>query len=91
MRNSPAEQLFPEGAAAPFQAAPPSNGHNARVVDASFLARLERMSTRQRIEASRRGRFTRHERAVWASRYPDEVPRVNGEFEWIALNSADLD
>ena len=55
------------------------------------LPAFGRMSPRQRVEASHRGGFTRHERAVWASRYPDEVPTVNGEFEWLVLTSADLD
>ena len=44
--------------------------------DAAFVARLARMSPRQRIEASRNGSFSRHERAVWACRYPDEVPTM---------------
>ena len=32
---------------------------------------------------TRSGAFTRAERAVWACRYPEEVPTVNGEFEWL--------
>lgn len=56
-----------------------------------FLARLDRMTPRQRVQASRDGGFTRQERARWACRYPEEVPTVNGEIEWIALGSADLD
>lgn len=72
-----------------------SSAHGASVgglrSDAAFAARLARMSPRQRIEASRSGAFNRHERAVWACRYPDEVPTVNGEFEWLVLRSADLD
>jgi hypothetical protein len=27
----------------------------------------------------------------WATRYPEKVPLVNGEFEWIACNMADID
>ena len=57
----------------------------------SFLDRLSRMTSGQRLGMYREGGFTRHERAVWASRYPDEVPMVNDEFEWIALGAADLD
>lgn len=55
-----------------------------------IVPRLERMTPSERLAASRAG-FTPHERAVWASRYPDEVPLLNGEYEWIALGSADLD
>ena len=57
----------------------------------SFLVRLDRMSPSQRLRAYRSGAFSRAERARWACRYPDEVPMVNGEVEWIALSSADLD
>jgi hypothetical protein len=55
-----------------------------------FLSVLSRMSVEERISASRHGGFTRAERTVWAARYPEEVPLVNGEFEWIALGSADV-
>jgi hypothetical protein len=61
-----------------------------RIVD-SFVSVLRRMTREERISASRHGGFTRWERWVWAARYPDEVPLINGEFEWIALASADLD
>ncbi len=52
-----------------------------------FLSELERMSPDERVRASRYT-FNRWERSVWTGRYPDEVPLVNGEFEWIALNLA---
>lgn len=57
----------------------------------SFASVLRRMTSAERISASRHGGFTRWERCVWAARYPEEVPLVNGEFEWIACNMADLD
>lgn len=31
------------------------------------------------------------ERQVWVGHYPDEVPLINGEFEWIARRSVDLE
>jgi hypothetical protein len=69
-------------------------GRNAqeaeRIVD-GFVSILRRMTREERISASRHGGFTRWERWVWAARFPNEVPLVNGEFEWIALASADLD
>lgn len=69
-------------------------GRNAeeaeRIVD-GFLSVLRRMTPEERISASRHGGFTRWERWVWAARFPDEVPLVNGEYEWLALGSADLD
>ncbi|MGA8745934.1 MAG: hypothetical protein WB507_08720 [Solirubrobacterales bacterium] len=61
-----------------------------RLID-SFVSVLKRMTPTERISASRHGGFTRWERWVWTARYTDEVPLVNGEFEWIACNMADLD
>jgi hypothetical protein len=49
-----------------------------------FLSELRQMSSAERVRASRYA-FSRWERSVWAARYPEEVPLVNGEFEWIAL------
>ena len=60
-----------------------------RLID-GFLSVLSRMTPPERISASRHGGFNRWERWVWAARYPEEVPSVNGELEWIALASADL-
>jgi hypothetical protein len=57
----------------------------------AFLARLAAMTPRQRIDAARRGDFDRVQRGLWVATYPDEVPLVNGELEWIALGLADLD
>ena len=56
----------------------------------AFLARLRRMSPEERLRASRH-EFDRWQRSVWASHFPEEVPTVNGEVEWIALGLADLD
>ena len=53
----------------------------------AFLARLARMSNEERVRAARYGGFTRWERSVWAARFPMEVPLVNGEIEWIALDA----
>ncbi len=55
-----------------------------------FVARLDRMRPEERLRAAR-FEFDRTERAIWAGRYPEEVPTVNGEVEWIALRLADLD
>jgi hypothetical protein len=49
------------------------------------------MSVEERINASRNGGFTRHERSIWAARHPEQVPLIDGEFEWIARSLADLD
>ncbi|MGA8746594.1 MAG: hypothetical protein WB507_12140 [Solirubrobacterales bacterium] len=49
-----------------------------------FLQRLARMSPDERLRAAR-DQFDRRRLAIWAARYPKEVPLVNGEYEWIAL------
>ncbi|HEY4779225.1 MAG TPA: hypothetical protein VIH47_06510 [Solirubrobacterales bacterium] len=76
--------------AAPL-AVEPAAGPDPRAHFEAFLARLARMRVEERIRASREGGFTAWERAVWAARYPGQVPLINGEFEWIALGLADLD
>lgn len=42
------------------------------------------MSEQERLRAARY-EFDRHQLALWAARYPEEAPLVNGEYEWIAL------
>lgn len=56
----------------------------------AFLARLARMSEQERVRAARH-EFDRWELVVWAGRYPEEVPTVNGEVEWLALGLADVE
>ena len=67
------------------------NAQEAERIVEGFVSILRRMTREERISASRHGGFTRWERWVWAARFSEEVPLVNGEFEWIALASADLD
>jgi hypothetical protein len=55
-----------------------------RLVD-RFVSELRRMSAAERVRASRYS-MNRWERWVYAARYPEEVPTVNGELEWIALS-----
>jgi len=49
----------------------------------AFLAELRQMTPEERIRASRYS-FDDWECWAYAARYPDEVPLVNGELEWIA-------
>lgn len=93
--SSPALQaLFPEAKTA--ERPPASTAERAPLLGRTqavepFVVRLDRMSPRQRLQAYRDGVFNREERARWACRYPEEVPTINGEVEWIAMASADLD
>jgi len=43
------------------------------------------MTPAQRIAAMRRGDLTLEQCSAWAARYPEQVPTVNGEFEYIAM------
>jgi hypothetical protein len=67
------------------------DAHDAERLVESFVSVLGRMTPAERISASRHGGFTRWERWVWSARFADEVPLVNGEFEWVGANMADLD
>lgn len=58
---------------------------------AGFPSLLARMTRDERIDSYRHGAFTRRERSIWACRYPEEAPLVNGELEWLIINLADLD
>jgi hypothetical protein len=53
----------------------------------SFLDALATLAPDERLAIYRSGGFTHRECALWAADYPDEVPLVNDEFEWIALNA----
>jgi hypothetical protein len=44
-----------------------------------------------RLEHYERGDLSIADLSLWAARYPEEVPLVNGEFAWIGLTLADLD
>jgi hypothetical protein len=48
------------------------------------LRRLWQMNPEQRVAAMRRGELSYRQLAAWSARHPDQVPVVNGEFEWLA-------
>jgi hypothetical protein len=52
-----------------------------------YLDALARLAPDERLAIYRSGGFTHRECALWAADYPDEVPLVNNEFEWIALDA----
>jgi hypothetical protein len=57
----------------------------------AVLRRLEQIGPEERLGAYRGGRLTHAERLLWTAHFPEEVPIVNDEIEWIALGLADLD
>lgn len=48
------------------------------------------LGRRYRLEMYRQGALSLSEMLAWASRAPGEVPKVNGEFEFIALHTAEV-
>lgn len=65
------------------------DSHQAESKIDAFVAELWKMTRAERVRASRYT-FNRWELWVWAARFPDEVPLINGEYEWLALRSADV-
>jgi len=45
---------------------------------------LWQMTPTQRVAAMRRGELTLEQCAAWAARHPEQVPLLNGEFEYLA-------
>ena len=58
---------------------------------ADRVARLSRLGAVGRLARYRAGNLDRADVAAWAAHFPDEIPTVNGEVEWIACRLADLD
>ena len=54
-------------------------------------AMLDQLGPAGRLAYYRTGQLTLRDLNIWVARYPDEVPTVNGEVEWIGLRLADLD
>ncbi len=51
---------------------------------------LRRLGREGRLAAYRRGEFDLDACCLWAARYPDEVPLLNGEFEFIARSMPEV-
>lgn len=49
------------------------------------LRAMWQMTVAQRIAAMRRGELTLEQCSAWAARHPEQVPLLNGEFEYIAM------
>ena len=54
------------------------------------LRRLWQMTAEQRVAAMRRGELTPEQLAAWSGRHPEQMPMLNGEFEWIAINTPEV-
>jgi hypothetical protein len=54
------------------------------------LRRLWQMTPEQRVAAMRRGELTYEQLAAWSARFRDEVPMLQGEFEWLAAKTPEV-
>ena len=54
------------------------------------LRRLWQMPPEQRVAAMRRGELTLEQCSAWAARYPEQVPLLNDEFEYLARLSPEV-
>jgi hypothetical protein len=48
------------------------------------LRPLWQLTPSERVAAMRRGELTLEQCAAWAARYPEQVPLLDGEFEYLA-------
>ncbi len=58
----------------------------AREIAAEVATLLANMSFEERVRAYRSGALSGRELALGAAWFPEEMPLLNGEFEWIAID-----
>jgi hypothetical protein len=56
----------------------------------AHLRRIWQMTAEQRIAAMHRGELTLRQLAAWSAKHPEQVPTLNGEFDWIAINTPEV-
>lgn len=71
--------------------APRPTSVSPRELAAEVAKVLAGMSYAERVRAYRSGAFSAHELAVAAAWFAEEMPMLNGEFEWIAISLIDLE
>jgi hypothetical protein len=57
---------------------------------AARLQALWEMTVEQRVAAMRAGELNMEQCCAWAARHPEQVPLLNGEFEFIAAYRPDV-
>ena len=55
-------------------------------IAAEVVTVLAAMTFEERVRAYRSGAFSGRELALGAAWFPEEMPLLNGEFEWIAID-----
>jgi hypothetical protein len=48
------------------------------------------MTVPERIAAMRRGELSMQQCCAWAARHPEQVPLLNGEFEFLAAHTPEV-
>jgi hypothetical protein len=54
------------------------------------LRELWEMTPNERVAAMRRGELTLEQCSAWAARFPEQVPLLNGEFEYLARHMPEV-
>jgi hypothetical protein len=68
-----------------------STSRPPRELAAEVARVLAAMSYVERIRAYRSGALSANELSVAAAWFPEEMPLLNGEYEWIAISLVDLE
>ena len=68
-----------------LEACPPRRKYTPR--QQTQLDDLWAMTPEERVTAMREGRLTLFQLCRWSSRYPEQVPLLGGEFEWIVVTT----
>jgi hypothetical protein len=82
--------------AQPEEEEPMSDAHLIELVGDQLAGRrerraaLRRLGREARLAAYRRGELDFDTCCLWASRYPNEVPLLDGEFEFIAITTPEV-
>ncbi|MGI8593500.1 MAG: hypothetical protein ACR2ML_03875 [Solirubrobacteraceae bacterium] len=71
-----------------YRTADPYEAAAIRCAEAS--ERLWALSAQERVSAMRRGELSLQQLCEWARRRPEEVPRLDGEYEFIALTTPEV-
>jgi len=71
-----------------YRTADPYEAAAIRCAEAS--EQLWALTAEERIAAMRRGELSLNQLCEWARRRPDEVPALNGEFEFIAVTTPEV-
>jgi hypothetical protein len=70
-----------------YRTADPYEAAAIRCAEAS--ERLWALTAHERVTAMRRGELSLRQLCEWARRRPDEVPRIDGEYEFIAVTTVE--